>query len=235
MVDLSKLKKMFELQKQLNDYTNGVNWIDGFTDKGLEIDWLRCIRMEMVEAIDQSLAWKHWKNIENTKQYEPLGEFGVNNLQIEFIDGWHFLISESIKQSWEVETINKISLFMDKEINLKGKNLLIQIDNIQKLCFKYEDDNTFDNFMDLIELYTRVSFTLLDLTKLYEKYVLKNVLNIFRQKNGYKENTYIKEWGVDKIEDNIFLTKYVSEGKKIDFDNLYSYLDNQYKTLNNKD
>ena len=39
---------------------------------------------------------------------------------------------------------------------------------------------------------------IVDLLKLYRA---KNVLNAFRQKNGYKQGTYVKIWGED--EDNI--------------------------------
>ena len=30
--------------------------------------------------------------------------------------------------------------------------------------------------------------------ELYRQYVGKNVLNFFRQDNGYKEGTYVKQW-----------------------------------------
>lgn len=232
MEKMMKLEKMFSLQNDLNNYTNGLGWVDGFTENGLEIDWLRCVRMEMVEAIDQSISWKHWKNIKDTKQYEPIGKDGLNNLEIEIVDGWHFLMSEAIKQCWEKETISKILSLENKSIYLKGKNLVNSIDNIQKLCFKYEDDNTFDNFMELIELYTLVSFAFLNINKLYEKYILKNVLNIFRQKNGYKDGSYIKEWGKNKIEDNKFIDKYIENNQEIIFESIYSYLEKEYKTLN---
>ena len=37
-----------------------------------------------------------------------------------------------------------------------------------------------------------------------KKYIIKNVLNKFRQDNGYKEGTYKKIWkmGEDSLEDN---------------------------------
>jgi predicted component of viral defense system (DUF524 family) len=43
----------------------------------------------------------------------------------------------------------------------------------------------------------------LDFNKLYEYYVYKNVLNIFRQKHGYAEGTYQKIWNGE--EDNVHL------------------------------
>lgn len=34
-----------------------------------------------------------------------------------------------------------------------------------------------------------------DFDELYRAYVAKNVLNMFRQDNGYREGRYIKTWG----------------------------------------
>ena len=53
---------MFDLQRQLNDHTNGVMWVDGITKENRNISWYRCIYMEAAEAID-SFNWKHWKSI----------------------------------------------------------------------------------------------------------------------------------------------------------------------------
>ena len=43
----------------------------------------------------------------------------------------------------------------------------------------------------------------------FEQYVKKNILNIFRQKNGYKQGTYHKEWF--NQEDNVFLIEEASK------------------------
>ena len=53
---------MFLLQKKLNDSTNGNNWELGVNKFGKEINWLRCIHMEVAELIE-STPRKHWKNI----------------------------------------------------------------------------------------------------------------------------------------------------------------------------
>jgi hypothetical protein len=45
--------------------------------------------------------------------------------------------------------------------------------------------------------------------QLYEQYIGKNVLNFFRQDNGYKEGTYQKEW--DGREDNEYLVKIMND------------------------
>ena len=73
----SKLEEMFVLQKRLNDDTNGTNWELGINKFDKEINWLRCIHMEVAELID-STPWKHWKNISSEPDF--------NNIHIELVD-----------------------------------------------------------------------------------------------------------------------------------------------------
>ena len=40
---MNKILQMLELQQELNDATNGLNWEDGTTKNGKVIDWRRCI------------------------------------------------------------------------------------------------------------------------------------------------------------------------------------------------
>ena len=68
---------------------------------------------------------------------------------------------------------------------------------------------------------------------LYEIYIAKNVLNIFRQANGYKTGEYIKDWsaislnspliGDRSLEDNDHLMDILNLMPVQDAD-LYSYL-----------
>lgn len=61
-------------------------------------------------------------------------------------------------------------------------------------------------------------------------YFGKNVLNDFRQKNGYKENTYKKIW--NGVEDNDYMFNIVeSLGALADEETIYSELDKVYKSL----
>jgi len=72
----------------------------------------------------------------------------------------------------------------------------------------------------------------LDFETLYVAYIGKNVLNFFRQDNGYKDGSYIKEW--DGREDNEHLVELSaaldseSEGFR---DELYKALHARYQSL----
>ena len=79
----------------------------------------------------------------------------------------------------------------------------------------------FANVMALIEM---------DFDSLYRTYVGKNVLNFFRQDNGYKEGTYVKNWA--GREDNEHLVELVAKLDKNaeDFSQqVYEALQNRYR------
>ena len=100
---------MLQLQNSLNDATNGDTWTEGVTKNHKTINWRRCIYMECAEMID-SFSWKHWKNIDKDPDWD--------NLQIEVIDVWHFILSLAIE---------------DYSLNLKGQieDLAIDISQLE--------------------------------------------------------------------------------------------------------
>ena len=78
-----------------------------------------------------------------------------------------------------------------------------------------------------LQLFFKTMLSLdISLEEVLKLYVSKNVLNVFRQDNGYKEGTYIKTWFGE--EDNKFLEKTVSESTDLTYDGLYAALKNQY-------
>ena len=86
---MDKILLMIQLQAQLNESTNGEDWVKGVTKNGKTINWRRCIYMECAEMVD-SFGWKHWKSINQEPDWD--------NLQIEVIDVWHFIISLAIEE-----------------------------------------------------------------------------------------------------------------------------------------
>ncbi len=66
---------------------------------------------------------------------------------------------------------------------------------------------------------------------LFVQYICKNVLNFFRQDNGYKQGTYVKQWGGK--EDNEHLVEIMAELDASDDkfqDNLYQALNDRYQS-----
>ncbi|MDO8452948.1 MAG: dUTP diphosphatase, partial [Sulfurimonas sp.] len=211
---MDKILLMLQLQAQLNDATNGEKWVNGTTKNGKKINWKRCIYMEAAEMID-SFSWKHWKNIDQEPDWD--------NLQIEVVDVWHFIMSLAIENyaqnmRGQIENLaidiselenfdrlnNKNSLFASQD------EIMAKVENIMILSLTKDGviiDQLIKEFFDL------VTMSGLDLETLYRLYVGKNILNQFRQDNGYKEGTYIKVW--DGTEDNIIMKRVWEENGDI--------------------
>ena len=76
------------------------------------------------------------------------------------------------------------------------------------------------SFNDLVSLFTeKFNFNIVHL------YFGKNVLNAFRQNNGYKEGTYIKIWNGE--EDNVVMMRLLGE-IEVNYENLYTALEKIY-------
>lgn len=238
------LNEMFEMQKTLNDSTNGHQWVDGLTKTNKKINWMRCFRLELAEAIDQSFNWKHWKNTEGVEQFsfiETKDFDGLHNLKIEIVDAWHFIMSEIIAKGW-TEEFNRDIIFNFHVKRRSGESLIKLIESVNYLAFNYEDssfesiDPTMENDLFkmtcILEKFVKLTLSVMTLKELYEIYILKNALNLFRQQNGYKDGTYIKEWGKEKVEDNVILDQYIQSGKEISLTLTMEFLEFEYKRLN---
>lgn len=228
---MDKLLLMIQLQNQLNEATNGKEWTSGVTKNKKIINWNRCIYMECAEMVD-SFSWKHWKSINKEPDWD--------NLQIEVIDVWHFIISlaiedyvKNMKGTIEDLAINISQLQSFEKINVTNEEfaeqgeVILKVENIIKLSLEKE---SLDLEALLSEFFDLVIMSGLDLETLYRLYVGKNILNQFRQDNGYKEGTYIKVWDGD--EDNIVMKKIWEENTDIKPDTLYKELTKLYIALN---
>ena len=226
----NKILLMLELQKQLNDATNGEKWTEGVTKNGKTINWRRCIYMECAEMVD-SFPWKHWKAI--------AAEPDWHNHQIEVVDVWHFIMSLAIeeyaqKQKGSLEDIAQVisgSKALAQIENAQSsfgeiEAVLEKIENVMRIALSKEEleiKALFSEFFDL------VAMSGLNLETLYRLYVGKNILNQFRQDNGYKEGTYVKVW--DGKEDNVVMKSIWETHKEITPELLYEELAKAYCTL----
>ncbi len=227
---MDKILLMLQLQAQLNDATNGNDWTKGITKNGKVINWRRCIYMECAEMVD-SFPWKHWKSINQEADWD--------NLQIEVVDVWHFIISLAIENySQELKggiedlaiNISQLSSFSNIEISnnefATQDEVIAKVENIILLSLtkdKLELENLISEFFDLVVM------SGLDLQTLYKLYVGKNILNQFRQDNGYKDGSYIKVWNGE--EDNVVMKRILEQNGDIEPDVLYKELIKFYLSL----
>ena len=223
-----KILEMLQLQNRLNSDTNGVNWRDGFTKNGKKINWKRCIYMETAELID-SFPWKHWKDIDSN--------IDIDNIKIEVVDIWHFLMSYLLEFHDPIKLTNIISNFIDsksdikipqkwqKEDNEKIDIFLDIFEEMMALSLIKSDDEVYQE--SLLEQFFKICDSVnLSFNELYKLYIGKNVLNKFRQDFGYKEGAYKKIW--DGKEDNVWMQEILEKEKDIDFDSLYNRLKEVY-------
>ncbi|MDB4598442.1 dUTP diphosphatase [Candidatus Pseudothioglobus singularis] len=216
---MNQIEQMFLLQMQLNNQTNGQVWIKGYTKENRQISWYRGIYMEVAEAID-SFNWKHWKNIDDEPDWD--------NIRVELVDIWHFVMSESIR-------INDQS-YANKHLDMKAKGdydtdtLISLLEKMLKLSVVSSIDKEINNIREITDtFFIIISHLDIDVENLYKRYVVKNQLNTFRQQNGYKDGTYIKIWG--GVEDNVVAFDIMNMNPKITPTELYDKLDSAYSKL----
>lgn len=184
-----------EMQNVLNNNTCGDSWTSGVTNKGKKINWQRCIYMECAEAIDY-MNWKHWKTLEKSEDTEAI--------RMEIVDIYHFLLSLLI----ETKGVESTKQFLEEFKNhFKHQREDFGCDKFvafEEMMLRVLTGNL--NAVGLLNSFGKCMYAFdMTIESLCEIYVLKNTLNQFRQDNGYKEGTYIKNWALnigEEVEDN---------------------------------
>ncbi len=219
MLSDQQAKTMLSLQAAMNAKVDP-NWV------AARYPYLRAVVIEAAEAIEHH-GWKWWK-----KQDKDLPQ-----LQMELIDIWHFLLSEILLEEDGDEAAALAELtrqleavagsegitFDDRQYDLREMDLLTQLELLIALAAARRIElSVFAAIMDNCEM---------DWTELYCQYVGKNVLNFFRQDNGYQQGSYQKIW--NGREDNEYLVEVMGSLDPNDAeyqDKLYSALLTHYPT-----
>ena len=217
---MSIFEKMVKLQHQFNKQV-----AEDYLDKNF--NWNSAIIAESGELLD-SLGYKWWK------KQEP----DMENVKVEAIDLLHFVISDILQLNYNYEESLEAS-FIDETISEFEESFTSDI--YEK---EFEDEDLFGlvnilNYNEIPRLATlKIMFKKLDMSNedVYIAYITKNCLNKFRQDNGYKDGTYIKDW--NGKEDNVvaFSLANIIGPKENLFDELYETLSAYYnkEVLNNK-
>jgi hypothetical protein len=184
------LSDMFRLQDRLNKVVNP-DWLTA------DYPWYRAIYMEAAELLE-GYGWKWWK---------ASPEADIPQLQLELVDIWHFALSHilSIHQGDYEAAALEVADYFSKlaadpnvfgEINTVPTPVLIDLLVAAAANQRQLNGPAFNMLMNRFGL---------TWDTLYTTYVAKNVLNLFRQANGYKEGTYRKVWAGE--EDNVVLER----------------------------
>jgi dimeric dUTPase (all-alpha-NTP-PPase superfamily) len=176
MTSVAKLTKMLYLQDKLNSIVNP-EW------KEAGNDWMLAISMETTEAIDHH-GWKWWK-----KQIPDLPA-----VQMELIDIWHFMLSAIIEINRHDTdlTYEKMAEEIAEFINSKEADLAVE-DSLLRVL-KELLQHTSSGTIAIMTFMKAIQLSGMTMDDVFKTYVGKNVLNVFRQSNGYKSGEYIKDW-----------------------------------------
>ncbi|MFT4825421.1 MAG: dimeric dUTPase (all-alpha-NTP-PPase superfamily) [Halioglobus sp.] len=201
------LINMLTMQSNMNSRVHE-DWVNQ------NFEWYRAIWIECGELIEHH-GYKWWK-----KQVPDLDQ-----VQLEAIDIWHFGLSALFQDGKSIETLaNEIQT----ELEQHQPSGLGVPESTEALALHSLDSQSFSPslFWDLLIAAE------LDFQGLYRSYVGKNVLNFFRQDHGYKDGSYIKQWG--GREDNEHLVDLLAEldSNAEDFsEQVYAALKTRYKQV----
>jgi len=194
-----QIKEMMAIQDELNCQLNP-DWEKAGWDFSLAAD------VEMVEAIEH-YGWKWWKH----------QECDINQVKMELVDIWHFLLSGLICSKTNTEKV--------KDALEKGfTNLNDDFIRYATSFLKYH--SFFIKATVLAECMNSIDMSFDELRQLY---LCKSVLNLFRWNNGYNDGTYIKVW--DGLEDNEYLTSILIWYPDATADEIYRMLEERYRKI----
>jgi hypothetical protein len=197
VVDYGLWAETVQLQK---DFNEGIAPGWQLDKQHHKYDFWMAVLDETVEVLG-SRHWKWWKNS------NKMGEVDWDNIKVELIDIFHFLLSIAIQQDLDhVLFSHMVSMEISKEespIEIRGDRffedfwndflMAVQMKILPIACLK------------LVEFWYKAGG---DANELFKEYRIKAALNNIRQEFGYgAANSYEKMWpdvdNGDKAEDNV--------------------------------
>lgn len=178
----NRIIQMLDMQDKMNAKVHPEWKTQGFA-------WHRAIFVECAEMMDH-YGWKWWK------RQDP----DVEQVKLELVDIFHFGLSldHLTGASYEVLAEQIASnMTVEKSGDFLGALEKFAVATLGGKCF---------HSRLFAQLMVDVDMTFDDL---YVGYIGKNVLNFFRQDNGYKDGSYRKHWH-DGREDNEHLVEIIA-------------------------
>lgn len=225
---LENLRFCVELQEKMNATVNPAWEKAGYR-------WERAAMIEAVELFDH-IGWKWWKKQEIDRE----------QVLLELVDIFHFLISydlvdismaapheaESEKESLPKMYMNQFAVAQKKtKIGQDKEYIFDRVTQFIEYAAAYAEVSSVTFF----EIVVALGFTLEDIVKWY---IGKNVLNQFRQANGYKQGTYVKNWATQEeraqgteYEDNFVLAQLLNKNPLITATELNDALTAHYELV----
>ena len=202
------LHTMADMQEQHNVLVHP-QW----REQGFE--FYRAMWVECAEMLDH-FGWKWWK------QQTP----DIDQVKLELVDIWHFALSELMRErAIEPAVAEQLAtVSVDKATDPEGFRLAIE--TLAAACLSTRS-------IDLSAFCAAMAALPMDYAELYALYIGKNMLNRFRQNNGYKSGEYRKLW--QGREDNEHLIELLDELSDVPErlpERLYAGLEARYAIAN---
>jgi hypothetical protein len=167
--------------------------------------WHRAIYVEAAEYLEHLGSWKWWKK----------GEPDFPQANLELVDIWHFGLSWFLNQGAQPADLDLLANTLWRQI-VSSTAQCPALPELREVANERRHETvdrlvaaagarTFDleAFVHLL-LYSGMTFELL-----YRHYLAKNLLNRFRQENGYKTGLYARIWGT--LDDNRHLEEILDQ------------------------
>ena len=214
---INQITQMLSMQDAMNSRVSET-WRDN------NYEWYRAIWVECAEMLDHH-GWKWWKH----------QEYDLLQLQMELIDIWHFILSEvilrhdgdlqqscdTLLQNLNAEDATDLIEFDTKSYVLAELNLVAKLELLIGISAARRIE------LGLFEAI--LADCKLNWDNLFRQYVGKNVLNFFRQDNGYKEGTYQKIWNGKEDNEHLVEVLDLLDAQDDKFqDHLYNALSERY-------
>lgn len=199
---LNVVKETFELQEKLNSVVNP-NW------KKAGYPFYRAAWIEGAELMDK-VGYKWWKKTNWDKEQALL----------EAVDIYHFMLSDLILHKHGAEVV--VNSFKRAETLAvpDHASILDWIESFVRNTSEYRQVRA----LDFAYMCKAIQVSIEDISKWY---IGKNALNLFRQANGFKEGTYLKEW--NGVEDNVVLADFVRSATNLTIQTVTEFLTKQYE------
>ncbi len=178
-------------------------------------EFYRAMWVECAEMLDH-FGWKWWK------QQTP----DIDQVKLELVDIWHFALSELMRERAIDPAVAEqlATVSVDKATDPEGFRLAIE--TLAAACLSTRS-------IDLSAFCAAMAALPMDYAELYALYIGKNMLNRFRQNNGYKSGEYRKLW--QGREDNEHLIELLDELSDVPErlpERLYAGLEARYAIAN---
>ncbi len=199
-----KLLVMLDLQGQMNARVHP-QW------KSQNFPWYRAIWTEAAELLEH-YGWKWWK------KQEP----DTEQVVLELIDIWHFGLSECLQHGSDLQSV---AADLEGELRTEPQAGLEFREAIESFAGQVLLRRRFDG-PGFAQLMLGAG---LEFDELYSSYIGKNVLNLFRQDNGYRDGSYRKTWGGREDNEHLVeLSRVLDHASPAFKDDLYAALEQRY-------